>query len=90
MVQNEHVDAINYTVVDNYDSEDEETDMEGPYVFYRTPMPYEEWCDWHSEHLLNMWMSIREYNRNTYNQIHLNCDFSKFCEFCYQFSDKLP
>jgi len=87
MVWNEHADAIEYTIAVNVSSEDD--DEECGY-FYRNELSYEDWCDWHSEHLMNMWMSTREYNELNYNPMQLNINFSNFCEYIYRFSAKRP
>lgn len=39
----------------------------------------EEWQDWNSEELLDLWMSIVEYHENWY--LPLNRTFNQFCEF---------
>jgi hypothetical protein len=41
----------------------------------------EEWQDWNSEILLNLWMSIVEYHENWY--LPLTKTFNEFCEFVY-------
>jgi len=46
------------------------------------PLDPETWQDWHSEDLLNMWMSIRQYKEERYI-----CDlatFNSFCEWSYK------
>jgi hypothetical protein len=48
------------------------------------PLDPESWQDWHSEDLLNMWMSIRQYKEERYI-----CDratFNSFCEWAYKYS----
>ncbi len=42
----------------------------------------EEWQDWNSETLLNLWMSIVEYHEEWY--LPLNKTFNDFCEFVYE------
>lgn len=39
----------------------------------------EEWQDWNSEELLDLWMSIVEYHEDWY--LPLNRTFNQFCEF---------
>lgn len=46
----------------------------------------EEWQDWNSEVLLNLWMSIVEYHEEWY--LPLNKTFNEFCEFVYDGLDK--
>lgn len=41
----------------------------------------EEWQDWNSEELLNLWMTIVEYHENWY--LPLNRNFNQFCEFVF-------
>lgn len=43
----------------------------------------DDWTTWHSEDLMNMWFSVREY-RDTYQaDILQNATYTNFCEFCY-------
>jgi hypothetical protein len=42
----------------------------------------EDWQDWNSEVLLNLWMSIVEYHENWYLPLHRS--FNDFCEFVYK------
>jgi hypothetical protein len=44
--------------------------------------------DWNSEHLLNMWMSLRQYREDNYiHNTMLNCaTFNDFCHFVMKFS----
>ena len=48
----------------------------------------EEWHDWHSEHVLNMWMSLRQYLEDNYmnNLLMDRASFHDFAEFVRQFS----
>lgn len=48
----------------------------------------EEWHDWHSEHLLNMWMSLRQYLEDNYmnNLLMDRATFHDFAEFVRRFS----
>jgi hypothetical protein len=41
----------------------------------------EDWIDWNSEELLNVWMSIVEYHETWY--LPLRQTFNQFCEFVY-------
>jgi hypothetical protein len=45
----------------------------------------EEWEDWNSQELLNVWMSIAEYHQEWY--IPLRRTFHEFCSFVYQAED---
>lgn len=42
----------------------------------------EEWQDWNSRELLNLWMSVVEYHEMWYLPLHRT--FNQFCEFVYQ------
>jgi hypothetical protein len=47
-----------------------------------------DWHDWHSENVLNMWMSIRQYLEDNHLNSTLmnNASFHDFAEFVRQFS----
>ena len=51
-------------------------------------LTYEEWCDWFSEDLLNMWFQLRSFRQEVgVNSTLLNyAEFSDFCEFVFRFS----
>ena len=59
------------------ESSDDEDDLE---------FDQEEWQDWNSEELLNLWMSIVEYHENWY--LPLNRNFNQFCEFVFSEEDE--
>lgn len=48
----------------------------------------QSWEDWHSEDLLNMWMSLRTYlqDRGMSNTLLTTASFNNFCEFVRFFS----
>ena len=52
------------------------------------PLDEESWEDWHSEHILNMWMSIREYlETNGLNNTMLQrASYHDFIQFIHDFS----
>jgi hypothetical protein len=52
------------------------------------PLDPESWMDWNSEHLLNMWMSLRQYREDNYvNNTMMNlATFNDFCHFVMRFS----
>lgn len=43
----------------------------------------ESWQDWHSEHILNMWMSLKAYleDNSLNNTLMTKATFHKFCAF---------
>lgn len=47
------------------------------------PLSPEDWMDWNSEHLLNMWMSLRQYREDNYiDSTMMNiATFNDFCHF---------
>jgi hypothetical protein len=49
----------------------------------------ETWQDWHSDHLLNMWMSLRQYTEDNYLSSSLLCGatYPKFAEWATRHSD---
>jgi hypothetical protein len=52
------------------------------------PLGPEDWQDWNSEHLLNMWMSLEEYRQSNYIKSELMqfATFNSFCEYAWRFS----
>ena len=48
----------------------------------------QDWHDWHSEDVLNMWMSLRQYieDNNLNSTLMNNASFHNFAEFVRQFS----
>ena len=48
-------------------------------------LSYEEWCDWFSEELLNMWFQLNSCRRDcgVDSTVLHYASFPKFCEFCY-------
>ena len=80
-INNEYRDDAFNGVDDVDDAYDEQEDHEivlGP----------QDWHDWHSEDVLNMWMSLRQYlEDNHLNSTLLNkASFHNFAEFVRQFS----
>ena len=56
------------------------------------PLCFDDWITWYSNDLMNLWMSMRVYCEDTGNQPYLldQMSWTDFCEFCYNFSSKLP
>lgn len=52
------------------------------------PLHPEDWMDFNSTHLLNMWMSLRQYREENYiNNTILNfATYNDFCHFVMNFS----
>ena len=75
--------------VDDHPYNDYSDDDEEPEPM---PLEFQEWLDWYSNDLLNMWMGIRAYRDDTYlNTSLMNyANFNDFCEFVYQFSHGYP
>lgn len=46
-----------------------------------TVITEEDWQDWNSEELLNLWMSVVQYHQDWY--LPLRRTFTDFCEFVY-------
>lgn len=65
-------------VDETYDEQDDRELVLGP----------QDWHDWHSEDVLNMWMTLRQYiEENNLNSTLLNkASFHNFAEFVRQFS----
>jgi hypothetical protein len=78
-INNEYAgDAFFYTDDFEDEEEDEIVDDHGP----------EDWHDWNSEHLLNMWMSLRQYLEDNHLSSTLlrDASFHNFAEFVRMFS----
>ena len=72
-------DVVLYSHEDECDEpEDDEYDP-----FHETDLDAEAWQDWHSEHLLNMYMSMVEYNRTQGLVYFDKISFHMFCNFIY-------
>lgn len=56
------------------------------------PLDIQNWIDYYSNDLLNMWMGLRTYRQDTYLSSTLMSDatFNDFCEFVYNFSSGFP
>lgn len=73
-VNNEYsVDAFQYEDAHDDDSHDDN----------ELVLDQEAWQDWHSEHILNMWMSLRQYlvDNSINNTLMNKATFHAFCEF---------
>jgi hypothetical protein len=66
------------------DARDEESHEEDEFL-----LDQESWQDWHSEHILNMWMSLRAYleDNSLSSTLMTNATFHKFCAFVQKNSD---
>jgi hypothetical protein len=67
-------------------SDDDEEDT-GP-----EQLDIQNWMEWYSNDLLNMWMGLRAYREDTYltHALMKDATFHDFCEFVYHFSHKYP
>ncbi len=75
-------DFIDDTHYNEYSDDDDEPVVE-------QPLHIQDWMEYYSNDLLNMWMSIVAYREDTYlsNSIMNQASFADFCEFAYAFSD---
>ena len=92
MVWSGYMDETNYTAAE-YNSDDEQQPHDDDLIVPRNrPMEYHDWVTWHHEHLMNMWMSIKQYTQDSATGFRLfdQMNWNDFCEFSYQFSCKLP
>ena len=62
-----------------------EIEMEYPPLI----MNIEDWTEWYSRDLMNMWFSLVQYTQDTgiSNYVLPFASYTKFCEFCYANSD---
>lgn len=78
--------------VPNDTGSDLDDDQEELNIPRNRPLCFDDWITWYSNDLLNLWMSMKAYRENTGNQTFLldQMEWTDFCEFCYNFSSKLP
>ena len=69
-----YYDEIEHELYDYCDDSDDE-------LTFQSNLSLEDWQDWNSEELLNLWMSIVEYHEVWY--LPLTKTFNEFCEFVY-------
>jgi hypothetical protein len=79
LVQGEHNEYDGDDIDDYYDPNPE-------------PMTFQEWTDWYSRDLLNMWMSLRTYVRDASvsSYVMSEASYSDFVEFLYTHSSGFP
>jgi hypothetical protein len=70
---------------------EEEDGDEEIFDIYNTPLEYHDWITWYNNDLMNMWMGVKMYLRDSYLEKPLmgDMDFDDFCSFFYQFSTKM-
>jgi len=71
---------VNETVWEDNDGSDDDPTADS----LPTRLNVDDWTTWYSEHLMNMWMSIREYHEVRYAVIPFG--YTDFCEFSWRFS----
>jgi hypothetical protein len=49
-----------------------------------TRISCDDWTTWYSEHLMNMWMTIRDHHEVRYARLQFG--YTEFCEFAWNFS----
>ena len=79
--------APEHEILDNYVDIDDYEDRGPP-----ESMNYQDWAEWFSRDLMNMWMSLRTYGHDagTSSYIMTSASYDDFCQFCYQFSRGWP
>tara|TARA_R110002072_G_scaffold13429_1_gene56437 strand:+ start:15785 stop:16045 length:261 start_codon:yes stop_codon:yes gene_type:complete len=73
-------DFVDENAYNDYSDDDEREEPQ--------PLDIQNWMDWYSNDLLNMWMGLRTYREDTYltNSLMGDATFHDFCEFVYKFS----
>jgi len=64
----------------------DDVDLDAEYDYDEPdPLSPEDWQDWHSQHLLNMWMSLEEYRQDRYIKARMmqHATFNSFCEYAW-------
>jgi hypothetical protein len=84
MVWTEYVEETNDPREEYYG--DYESDHEDDNVPHN--LGHEDWVEWYSRDLLNMWFSLCQYREDaSVSNFILNfATYSDFCEFCYRYS----
>ena len=89
MVWNQYVDEAN-GATDEFNNGDVGDFFDGDDEVEPPPhqMSLEEWTDWFSRDLMNMWMSLRQYTTDaSISSYVMNyASYSDFVEFCYNMS----
>jgi hypothetical protein len=78
------IDYVDEHAYNDYSDDDDEIET--------TPLDTQNWIDWYSNDLLNMWMGLRVYREDTYltNDLMKDASFHDFCDFVYKFSHGFP
>jgi hypothetical protein len=86
MVWSHYVEETNDPMEEYYD---DGTSMEMDFVPPPLTMNIEDWTEWYSRDLMNMWFSLVQYREDTglSNYVLPFASYTKFCEFCYANSD---
>jgi hypothetical protein len=73
-----------YHLQDNPYDEDESDAID----IYNEPLEYVDWTEWYSNDLMNMWMGMKGYLRDSYLEKPMMGDMNldDFCSFMYTFS----
>jgi hypothetical protein len=76
-------------VDDVHDPYYEDTDQE--HDIYNTSLEYHDWMTWYGHDLMNMWMGVKMYLRDSYLEKPLMgpMDYDDFCGFFYEFSSQM-
>lgn len=77
-------DFVDEHAFNEYSDDEEDTGPE--------QLDIQNWMDWYSNDLLNMWMGLRAYREDAYltHALMKDATFQDFCEFVYHFSHKYP
>ena len=85
MVWSHYVEETNDPMEEHYEDTGGGTEMDGPPLI----MNIEDWTEWYSRDLMNMWFSLIQYTQDTGISSYVLpfASYTKFCEFCYSNSD---
>ena len=86
MPSSDFIDENHLHNTDPYeDEEDDHIDI------YNVPLEYHDWNMWYGNDLMNMWMGMKGYLRDSYLEKPLMGDmtFDDFCVFFYNFSSQM-
>ena len=89
MVWSQYTEEANLINRDTHQISEEDGDLSN---FSNVELNFEDWTQWYSVDIQNMWASVQTYVRDTclHNHLMVDMDYADFCKMCYEFSSKYP
>ena len=85
MPSSDYIDDSHFHHQNMSDDEDDDYDM------YNMPLEYHDWTTWYSNDLMNLWMSMCAYLRDSYLERPMRGEmtYDDFCQFFYTYSHRV-